>query len=155
VALERDKTCFKWNKPGPFHIPHNLAFPALSEFRLDLLDQPPFLGEDERLVKVRRVGGDKALPLSCVRINGVPVQRPDLERPVRVQKQSIHPRADHRLVAAMFFERRLDVLLEVLICGGQRRVHINIDHLLLVGRQCFGNVFERDERGELHQESPE
>ena len=55
----------------------------------------------------------------------------------------------------MFFERCLDVLFEALVSSSQNRIHLDVDHLLFIGRKRIRNIFERDKSAELHQKPAE
>jgi len=55
----------------------------------------------------------------------------------------------------MLFERLLDIILELVIRRSERRIHVDGDYFLGVGRQCVRDIFERDKRSDLHKESSE
>ena len=55
----------------------------------------------------------------------------------------------------MLFERCLDVLFEALVSSSQNRIHLDVDHLLFIGRKRIRNVFERYKSAELHKKPAE
>ena len=55
----------------------------------------------------------------------------------------------------MFFERCLDILLEALVSSSQNRIHLDVDHLLFIGRERIRNIFERNKSAEFHEEPAE
>src|SRR6266581_3708512 len=92
----------------------NLHPSSLVDLGLDLFYQPPFLRVNELLIQVRGIGDHEPFALAGFWIHRMAVERSKCERPVRVEHERIQTNAHNGLVAAMFFERRLDIFFETL-----------------------------------------
>jgi hypothetical protein len=62
-----------------------------------------------------------------------------------VEHEPVKHQAHQAAVAAIGFERVLDVLLDAHIGFAQLRIERDLADALLIGRKIIGDVFERDE----------
>src|ERR1035437_4463017 len=131
----------------------DLCLPSSLKRGFDFLHQPPFLGIDKALIQVTRSCNQERLTTQSFGIEYTSYQVPESERPVRVSQQGIQGDACDLLVASMYTEGLLDVLLHVLISFLQGLIHLYADDFLPVGRESIGDVFQRHECPKAHQEA--
>src|ERR1019366_7612815 len=131
----------------------DLHLPAKRKRGFDFLHQPSLLGIDKVLIQVGRGCDQKWLTTLGFWIELTADQVSEAVGSIWKGKEGIQGDAGNRRVTSMLTESLFDVSFHLLVSLLQRLVHLHADNFLPVGRESIGNIFQRYERTETHQEA--